>query len=72
MSLARVQQSNEGQSTAGNRDQADRIGTETGLMAQNLWTLALILGLAKTRLDLFHSRPVLNHLVVGETQIPGT
>ena len=36
-------------------------------VAQNFWTLALTLGLVKTRLDFFQGRTKPNHLVVGET-----
>ena len=36
-------------------------------MAQNFWTLALLLGLVKTRLAFSHSGMELSHLVVNET-----
>lgn len=41
-------------------------------MVQNFWTLALLLGLMKTRLNFFHIRTKLNHLPMAETQTLGT
>ena len=39
----------------GTNAELDWAVTWTELMAQNFWTLALFLGVMKTRLDFFHS-----------------